>query len=516
MPDSIYKTFIEAKNSSLIPQLQNGKTLESKYNPQKESLKICEDLKSRLIQNNTGSKAFNEKDFYFFIVLGISSGILIQEIANQYPNCRILGIERNEEDLLFLQNSTIIQELKKNERIIFCDIHNLAETLTSFYLPAKYKKPEIVELKAWLVENSDKVEEIQSQINKGVRIISADYSVQAHFGKIWMHNILGNLKNLSTFIIDDKKKTELSTIIDRNKTALIVAAGPSLENKIAEINKNRHKYFIISTDTGSKILEGKSIVSDAVISIDGQNISYNHFFGKIHKSCLYFFDLCSSPSAAEFVSKNGGNLHYFTSGHPFAELACNFNRNSFPHIFSGAGTVTIAAVDLAEKLGFSKIKVVGADFAYSKGKAYARGTYLEDIYSKKQSKIETIEKKYDNLLFRTPLLYAENKITTEILNAYKTSFLEYIKVHNFNYEIKDNEYLLWKKNNVKEKIKDCQEFPFKAFLEYCAKCSLKDLEIALLPYVAFLKNAGKEKGDYYLYLEEAKNFINDYNERNEK
>ena len=83
-------------------------------------------------------------------------------------------------------------------------------------------------------------------------------------------------------------------------------------------------------------------------------------------------------------------------------------------------------------------------------------------------------------------------------------------------EIKDNEYFLWKKNNVKEKIKDCQEFPFKAFLEYCAKCSLKDLEIALLPYVAFLKNAGKEKGDYYLYLEEAKNFINDYNERNEK
>ena len=134
----------------------------------------------------------------------------------------------------------------------------------------------------------------------------------------------------------------------------------------------------------------------------------------------------------------------------------------------------------------------------------------------KITKIETIEKKYDNLLFRTPLLYAENKITTEILNTYKTSFLEYIKVHNFNYEIKDNEYFLWKKNNVKEKIKDCQEFPFKAFLEYCAKCSLKDLEIALLPYVAFLKNAGKEKGDYYLYLEEAKNFINDYNERNEK
>ena len=68
----------------------------------------------------------------------------------------------------------------------------------------------------------------------------------------------------------------------------------------------------------------------------------------------------------------------------------------FPNLFSGAGTVTIAATDFAFHCGFKNIQVFGADFSYQNGKTYAKGTYLDVLYHKDENKILNADFLYKN------------------------------------------------------------------------------------------------------------------------
>ena len=498
MIEPIYEKIITAKNGTLIPQLKNGKTVESKYNPEKESSAIVENIEEQ------GSPRF-------FIVFGIASGTTLKKISEKFPKSRILAVERTEKDIQFLSELPAVKEIKNNKNISLCPIESISKEFSNFYLPAKFSSPEIIENKAWLVENSDQKEFIQNEINKGFRIVSADYSVQAHFGKLWIHNIMGNLK-----LIEYSRQisnSEFNNKLNTEKTALVVAAGPTLDYKFQEIINNRDKYFIIATDTASKKFS-RTVSPDIIISIDGQSVSTNHFSGNFFPESTYFFDLCANSSAASYICSTGGNVIFYCSGHPLCELASSFCSSPLPHIFSGAGTVTIAAVDLALKLGFKKIKVTGADFGYCGGKAYTRGTYLETLYALEDNRINTSEKKYNKLMFRTELISAENKKTTEILSAYKDSFIQYLKLNNIGYEYKDDEYVLLVNKTIKEKLKVGSGFSNSRFFEYCSKINPHELEISLLPYIAYLKNNNKD--DYEENLKLAQTFIVSYNEKYEK
>ena len=499
MNNSIYDSIILSKTGSQIPLLKNGKTVESRYNPEREAQVIIQDVK-----NKTNSS--------LFLVFGIGSGILIKGLLEEFPDCKIIAVERYKEDIEFLSQIALISNLKKNSSIIFTYAQNLTECLCNNTLPAKYGMPHIIELRAWMQENIECKNELEEAVNKAFRIISADYSVQAHFGKIWMHNILGNLTLLSE-MHDNISTQALYKKIDRNKTALILAAGPSLDKKIEKIKNNRQSYYIISTDTASQSLRKSKCNADAVISIDGQNVSVNHFSGNVSKDTLYFFDLCASSSAAKYISSHNASLIYFSSGHPMCSLAGNF-----PQIFSGAGTVTIAAADLAFKLGFKKVIVLGADFAYSEGKAYTGGTYLESLNSLNENKLISSEKKYDTLMFRTELQHCENnKKTTEILSAYKSSFIDYLKLNEITFEYKDDEYHLLQNKEIKDQFFINENFKIHDFLNYCANCKAEEIETALLPYIAYLRKQDENKNTQYSeFLKLAQTYIVRYNEIYEK
>ena len=77
---SIYSSIITSKNDFLIPVFDDGRTMESKYNPQNEA--------QRIVQTTEPSN--------FFLVLGIGSGILIKELSAKYPKAFIIGIEKSD------------------------------------------------------------------------------------------------------------------------------------------------------------------------------------------------------------------------------------------------------------------------------------------------------------------------------------------------------------------------------------------------------------------------------------
>lgn len=470
----LYKKIEIAKNGTEIPILQNDKSVESKYNPQKEAEIIINNIKNE------------PKNYDFFLVLGIASGSLIEQILINFPQAKIIGVEFNQIDIDFLLKIKKVKQLYENENIIFSDIKNLQINLIKNYLPAKYGDLKIIELFGWSLEQKENIIFINNEIKNALKIISSDFSVQAHFGKIWQKNILNNLKILSK---NCNKKININ--FDTKKTAVIIGAGPSLDFTLQNILKKRDDFFIISTDTAFSTLQKNKIIADVVFSIDGQMISVNHFFmnNLIFNKTLFLFDFCANFSCVNNVKNQKYKFSFFQSGHPFVKFASNFNDFDFPLINTGSGTVTICALDFAIKSGFTKILVLGADFCYQNGKPYAKGTYFDSLYFCDSNKINTTEHKFSKLMFRTPLIKIdEKKKTTTVLCSYKDSFENYLKINNLGFTYKNSIYEI--QNTKIKQLHFPTSFNFDDFIDYVEKqkqINTDEIQTAFLPLNAFLK-----------------------------
>ena len=469
-----------AKNGSKIPLFKNGKPANSKYNPNAEQI-LFEDSPQGCI-----------------IVAGIAGGFHIEKLLNEKNVSLIIAVEADSESLEFCKQFSSVKKISEYKKTILCDKTNLEKILCTKYFPAIHKNLTLVFIRAWKNENPKIAQEISLIVKFFLEKVSADYSVQAHFGKLWQRNILLNLK----FISEHNNENFFSANIEEDKIkkiAAIVAAGPTLDFSIEEIKHG--DFFIISTDTAFGTLIQKSIIPDAVINIDAQHISSEHFFctNKETKT-TFIFDLCSNPESVNLVYNRKNKIQFCINQHPLSILATK-NLN-IKKIESGAGTVTIAAADWAKSCGFQKLKFFGADFSYSFGKPYTKGTYLEKQFLSNTNRIIPIEEKYIALMFRTELEKINGQkslFTTEVLKRYKKSLDEWAEKNFF--KLKNGVYISEKKIETKN-FSTKNRFDYSDFyMQFTNEIEnlLKNPEpekilennwgLSILPILAFFKNS---------------------------
>ena len=496
---TIYSEIILSKTGIEIPVLKSGKTVDSRYDPVRESSRLLEQIKP---------------ETHFLIITGIASGTLINAVLENRADIFILAVEKNDSDIEFLKKLSLVKKLSDNKRVCLCSISTLQDKIIELYLPAFYGNLQVIEQRGWITENFDSVEIINSSINKAVGIVSADFSVQSHFGKLWHHNILSNIKSIN--------KTFCCENFPIEKTAVILAAGPTLDSTIQKIKNNKDQYYIIATDTALSITASYKIIPNAVVSIDGQNISNVHFTHSSNlERCdtLFLFDLCANSSAVNYVLQNQGKISFFTSGHPFSEYINKHFSLNLPSLFSGAGTVTISAVDFAFKAGFKNIEVIGADFSYSNGKPYAKGTYLDRLYNQKANRFLTTQKQFSALEFRTELIKKNAGCTTQILEAYRTSFEQYLNNNGFDFSKKNDTYkIVSKQKHELLKFPQINNITPSKILEelkqiYKSKNSntvfntifdLTESDVCILPLISWLRNYdNKDRSDFNYFYNKA-------------
>lgn len=447
----IYSGIAESRSGKKIPVFSSGKPSASKYNPEKEA--------------ETFASSVKKSDF--FAVLGLCGGYHISALRKKYPDSKILVLENSEAEIHFLEKN--IEECGKllNDRnIIFASIAETRLSVLRNYLPVLYRSFSLVEHRAWTEENSGKIERIRLEIKETLEEIAGDFSTQGKFGKIWQHNIIKNLKTASEIkagLDESLRKISLKKIA-QEKTAAIIAAGPSLDLKTEYLRENREKLFIISTDTAFSSLEKHRIFCDAVVSIDGQTVSRTHFSGTMDSRTLFVFDLAANPFSARKAAENRNPLIFTSSSHPlsqYAELTQSpKERKCFPELNPGAGTVTLSALDFALKTGFKDILVFGADFSYADGKSYAKGTYLENLFHRESSKTESLENRFQRIFFRSrltevPYYSNEKRFTTDTLESYRKSLLRFLDENSLEHDFSDSVYRISAKKEKTEKEEFC-------------------------------------------------------------
>lgn len=431
----LYKSTQEARDGTVIPVFSDGKTMFSRYAPLKEV-------------ENFGSHIQLEGGFGgFFVVAGLGNGIHIQALRKRFPKSRILIVEKSLDEIQWLKDNFALSHLLSLDTVWLTNAAQAAQTFIQMYNPLLHGNFFFLPVRSWYDQIPEEGATLKASLEQAVASIAADYSTQAHFGKLWFRNFFLNL----TSLVDIPPHFQLEI---KKDAAFVAAAGPSLDFFIPDLKnpKIREKIYLIATDTALPPLLRQGITPEMTVTIDGQAASIRHFLQKIPSSMVLAADISCSPDVVLRCKKNGCPILFFRNKNPLPLLFTNYlegqHANSYPlpEIDTGSGTVTSAAVDIAYKMGFSHIQVGGADFAYLQGKPYCRGTYFEDQFCNSSYRTEPTEQKYVALLYRSKTIKKGEKIFTPVLDEYRKSFFEYIQNHGEVPIITDSKTITLPKN----------------------------------------------------------------------
>jgi len=445
-----YKGSVTAKTGEPVPLFASGQALHSLYNPEREA--------ERTQAEPAG----------FILFCGLGCGVQIKAFLNKNPRAFCALTESDYASFKQLLSLIDYTGLLSDNRLFLlppCTESSFESELTQTYLPAVHGAFGCYILRPWKEHFKIQTATLSERINRALEKVRADFSVQVHFGKIWLRNIFFNLRLAGTIRPSYPQA-------DTTRTALILGAGPSLEKGMIPILEKRRQYVLFCTDTAFPVLQAYGITPEFYIALDPQHISYLHTTGTIPKAVTGIFDLSANTAGARRFYENG-NAFFFTAGrHPLIQTASAFSP--FPQLNTGAGTVAVTAYHAAQALGFRHIECSGMDFAYTGGKAYARGTYLSKLYTNGAERISSGEHSFIRLMFRTEVYgrQTENGRTygTPLLDSYRTAF-----------EAEKNTAVRWQKN-------DFRTFPYKAFLTFFYR-NIKDKDtgphLSLLPSLAW-------------------------------
>jgi len=467
-----YKGITTAKTGEPIPLFASGQALQSLYNPAREA--------ERAVTASVG----------FMLFCGLGNGARIKIFLTKYPHSFCAITESDYESFKQLLSLIDYTDLLSDNRVFLlppCTDNSFESALTSAYLPAIHGTFGYHILRTWSEYYKTQTKDVPHHIEHALEKIKADFSVQVHFGKIWLRNIFLNLRLAGS-------TTPQYPQTDTTRTALILGAGPNLEKSLLPLKKHRQRYTLFCTDTAFPAVRAHGFTPEFFIALDPQHISYQHTIGAIPKETTGIFDLSAQTATARRFYENGNAFFFTAGGHPLIQAAALFSP--FPALATSSGTVAVAAYHAAQALGYRHIECNGMDFAYTGGKAYSRGTYLSAQYAGIAMRICPQEHSFVRLMFRTET-YSEQ--TAQGLN-YRTTLLDSYRAA---FEAEKRHISSWKQS-------DFQQFPYTAFLASFTK-SLRQNDrnavMTLLPALAWCK--AHRKGnltDMELVLE----FISEY------
>lgn len=183
-----------------------------------------------------------------------------------------------------------------------------------------------------------------------------------------MHLFIRN--NIANLADAQRPASVLRNAFD-GKTALVMAAGPSLDSLLPWISAQRQRLVLIAVSRVARLLQDKGIEPDMIVTVDPQDISL-----AISKEIFAFGPgtlLVHSSSAAPAIVGQWRHDKVYTGPQFFWEMS-----NS-PNIPQQGPTVTNEAISLALHLGFSQILLAGVDLCFGReGRSHASGSLEHD------------------------------------------------------------------------------------------------------------------------------------------
>lgn len=161
-------------------------------------------------------------------------------------------------------------------------------------------------------------------------------------------------------------------------TILVAGAGPTLAEHFDALRERTTP--LIAVDAALKPLTKNGIVPEVVVTCDGNAEMIGRFFREADLSCCARVPLVYFPTVHKGVlaAWPGPRKVAYSSSGLFQKLR---NRHPRAELFS-SGSVIHPAVDLAVRMGASRIVLLGADFAFPGGRSHVAGCVTAQLVEK--------------------------------------------------------------------------------------------------------------------------------------
>lgn len=399
MPDLINKFEVVETNQKEPNLIFNGLPLHSAENAEAQAKEIF-------------AKGNNNK-LSRHIIFGIGLGYLFKEACEQSKGIVFLY----EPDLEILRVTLEIvdfsKELSQKNVVV---VNNLA-TFSVLYNLFYVSDVEVffLSLPSYQLIYKKMLEGIKS------RLFSITNNIQVNLGS-YKKTIMKTLRFSINNLPDLLNAIPLGEIKDlyKGKTAIIVSAGPTLDDNIEALKKYQDNAVIICIGQAFKTLASNGIKPDFVNVLETIDCS-GHLSGCDLSEVNLITDTFTHPNIYKLKVKKNFLLPSDNEPiNPFIKALLGIDNFTY----DVHGTVAYAAIESAKIMGCSEIIIVGQDFAYlnnkcySKGSAYAGVTFEIDSETKlpaikikdEESFLESSVFNYSELTNEQKKAIVENKI----------------------------------------------------------------------------------------------------------
>ena len=328
--------------------------------------------------------------FSVLILFGLGDGLALEELMEQYPDNVIVVYEPSPKLLKHWLEKKIMLDKNGEKKVFICAgkkgmelYHNYLRYLVSFSNRRliKWKRLPGYEY-AFEKEAEDWFFILASMINHSMVCRNTEIFFERALSEAFWKNIDDSIEQYNA--------TELINIFSemtfKDRAAIIVSAGPSLDKNVEELRRARNKAFIIAVDSALRTLEKRGIYADISITVDPEKRIDRFDNIETLKSIPMVMEINSNPSILE---KHTGKRFYLTSNnYYYKNVLANMGKKTGG--LNTGGSVACSAFDMARQMGFENIVLIGQDLSYPNGQMHAVATYDDQ----EENKMENVESDY--------------------------------------------------------------------------------------------------------------------------
>lgn len=328
------------------------------------------------IENETKMMLKNvENNVETIILFGMGNGYALKYILDKYENLyEIIVIEpslqifkKNIEDHDF--SNLFKSKTRKDLYTTF--IVNKSETFVVnaiYFKMIRSKNVAMVYNVSYCSVFNSYYNNMATSLSKLLKVKTGDIRTFAGQWKLWLLNSIKNYKAERVIPIE-----KLRTIF-KDKTAVIVSAGPSLNKNIHLIKKLKEKAIIFAVGSSIKILESRGIIPHFRVAIDAFPAEKKAFDGIDTKTSSL---ILGNQLYYEIIPEYKGNKVSFILESDYLGKYI-YNKVDIPYSeFLAGSSVAVSTLNLLCGFECKRIIFMGQDFSYTKEGLHASGTAIE-------------------------------------------------------------------------------------------------------------------------------------------
>ena len=333
----------------------NGVLLHSSEDPLRETKSIWHKTIKNEMQNND-----------IVVIYGLGLGYLFKR-AYVSTNARILLFEPSLDILRFVFENVDFSTELADDRVFFVDNQ---EDATKFF-ENKYlsgDKIEVLFLPSYLELDQKGLLDLSSKLFQTIKDKNIDQNTSLLFSKLTTQNLLTRIFNIANSRPVNALKNSC-----QDKTALIIAAGPSLRKDLAIIKKHREKFIVIAILPTLPLLKEQGIEPDFLTVADPMN---QFFKIEQYKDQLQNINIVKESRAdlnLETLNLKSSFV-YFPTIDKISQTILESTPKNKIELLPSCASVAILSFRLAQLLGCKEIVFSGLDLALTGGQFYAETT----------------------------------------------------------------------------------------------------------------------------------------------